>query len=240
MAAQEKPGQRREEAGARGRRGRAGRQGSRRRADRRGTLREHRLRRQERRLQKLLADLLDLAASKKLGSAEDLAKQELRGRPVSEAVKEQAGKIGENIGLKRVLRFEGAFGYYIHHDSKQGAVVVLEGVEGEKARELGKDLSMHVVFAKPHYMTREQVPAEDVQKEKKFVQEKLKEDPKNAKKPDQILEKIAEGQMQKFYGERCLLEQPYFRENKVTVAEQLKQAGGGAKIRSFALLQVGK
>ncbi|MBE7463131.1 MAG: translation elongation factor Ts [Planctomycetes bacterium] len=188
---------------------------------------------------KLLDDLVALASAKGITSAEALGKQELGGSAVNDVVRELAGKIGENIGLKRVLRFTGAFGYYLHHDSKQGAVVELEGASGDAARELGKDLAMHVVFAKPEYLKREEVPAEQVQKEKAFISDKLREDPKNAKKPPEILDKIADGQIAKFFGERCLLDQPYFRENKMTVTQHLQQAGGGAKIKKFTFLRVG-
>ena len=112
----------------------------------------------------------------------------LNGTSVSDTVKALAGKIGENIGIKRVVRYEGEIGYYIHHDNKQGAIVELGGVSGEKAQALGKDISMHIVFAKlPVASPRDEVSADLVKKETDIVTEKLKTDPKNASKPPEIL-----------------------------------------------------
>ncbi|MCK6474589.1 MAG: translation elongation factor Ts [Planctomycetes bacterium] len=189
---------------------------------------------------KLLNQLVDLAAAGKVGTPEALLKKELGGRPVEEVVKETAGKIGENIAVKRVLRVEGAFGYYLHSDYKQGAVVELDGVTGDKAAEVGKDLAMHIVFAKPRFLNSSEVPAAEVAKEKDIISEKLKADPKNAKKPADILDKIATGQLGKFYAEICLLDQAYYKENKINVTEALKQqAGPGAKVKKFHYFKVG-
>ncbi|MCY3023053.1 MAG: translation elongation factor Ts [Planctomycetota bacterium] len=187
---------------------------------------------------KLLNDLLELADTNALDSAEKLAAQTLNGTPVAEAVKALAGKIGENIGIKRVVRYQGEIGYYIHHDSKQGAIVELTGVSGEKAQALGKELAMHIVFAKPAYLTREEVPADLVKKETEIVAERLKNDPRNATKPPEILQKIAAGQLGKFYASFVLPDQPYFRDSKITVAQVMKEQGGAA-VKRFVRFQVG-
>ena len=92
---------------------------------------------------KLLNQLVDLAAAGKVGTAEALLKKELGGRPVEEVVKETAGKIGENIAVKRVLRVEGNFGYYLHSDYKQGAVVELDGVTG-RGHDLAHELPIRL------------------------------------------------------------------------------------------------
>jgi elongation factor Ts len=173
-------------------------------------------------------------------SADALLEEELEGRRVSEVVKELAGKIGENIAVQKVKRVGGAFGYYFHHDAKQGAAVELEGVEGEEARELGKDLAMHVVFAKPKYLTREEVSQKEIDKEKAIITERLKTDPKNAKKPAEILDKIATGQINKFFGQICLMDQPYYRpEVKKTVAQVLREKKAGVKIKRFEHFLIG-
>jgi elongation factor Ts len=108
---------------------------------------------------KLLNDLAGLCEALKIDSVDVLLRQRMNGRSVSEVVQELAGKIGENIAVKQVARVEGEFGYYVHHDGRQAAVVELSGATGEKAQALGKDLAMHVVFAKPKCVTREEVPA---------------------------------------------------------------------------------
>ena len=188
---------------------------------------------------KLLNDLAALCEALKIDSPDVLLRQRMNGRSVSEVVQELAGKIGENIAVKQVARVEGEFGYYVHHDGKQAAVVELSGAAGEKAQALGKDLAMHVVFAKPKCVTREDVPADLVAKEKEILAERLKSDPKNASKPPQILAKIAEGQLGKFYASICLLDQPYYRENAKTVSQFLKEQGSGITVKRFVHLKVG-
>jgi elongation factor Ts len=186
----------------------------------------------------LVGQLADLCEGLKIDSVEVLQRQRLNGRGVSEILQELAGTMGENIAIKRVAFIEGELGSYVHFDQKQAAVVELEGVTGEKAKELGKELAMHVVFAKPTCIMPAEVPAADVEKEKAIIQERLKEDPKNSNKPPQILEKIAEGQLGKFYAAVCLNEQPYFRENAKKISQILKESGG-AKVKRFIYMKVG-
>jgi elongation factor Ts len=187
---------------------------------------------------RLLDDLLNLADAQKVDSAEKLNSLPLGGTPVAELVKALAGKIGENIAIKRVVRVEGEFGYYIHFDNKQGAVVEVGGVSGEKAQALGKDMAMHIVFAKPACLTREEVPADLIKKETEIIAERLKNDPRNAKKPPEILNKIATGQLGKFFASIVLPDQPYYRDGNKTVAQVLKESGAGT-VKRFVRFQVG-
>ena len=186
---------------------------------------------------KLLNSLVDMADANKIESAEKLAAMSIGGASVSDTLKALAGKIGENIGLKRVVRFEGEIGFYIHHDNKQGAIVELTGVEGEKAQAIGKDISMHIVFAKPSVLTREEVSPELLKKETEIATERLKTDPKNANKPPEILAKIAAGQINKFYSTLVLPDQPYYKDGNKTVAQVLKDQG--ATVKRFVRFEVG-
>ena len=188
---------------------------------------------------KLLDQLAALALKTKASSAEELSKQTLGGRPVVEAVKELAGKIGENIAIKRVAYVSGAFGYYLHSDYKQFAAVELSGAQGEQAQAIGKDLSMHVVFAKPSALSRDEVDKALVAKEMEIAQERLKNDPKNSKKPPEILAKIAQGQLDKFYAQIVLPDQPYYRENAKSVQQHLKEQGGDIGVKRFVYIKVG-
>lgn len=189
---------------------------------------------------KLLQQLVDLSDTGKIDSAEKLNAASLNGTLVAEVVKAMAGNIGENISVKRVERFEGEVGCYIHFDNKQGALVELGGVSGQAAIDLGKELCMHIVAAVPvpSYLTREEVPADLLSKEKEIISERLKNDPKNAGKPPQILEKIVTGQLGKFYGEHVLPDQLYAMDNSKTVSQVLKDRGN-ATIKRFARFQVG-
>ncbi|HLX63558.1 MAG TPA: translation elongation factor Ts [Planctomycetota bacterium] len=186
---------------------------------------------------KLLNELVELADAKKIDSVEALNAQTIGGASVADTVKALAGKIGENIGIKRVVRYDGDIGFYIHHDNKQGAVVELGGVTGEKAAAIGKDIAMHIVFAKPTYLTRDQVSPEAVKKENEIALEKLKSDPKNASKPQNILEKIIQGQIGKFYAGIVLPDQEYYKDGSKTVAKVL--AENGATVKRFTRFEVG-
>jgi len=186
---------------------------------------------------KMLDEIVALADAQKVDSAEKLGSLSLNGTTVSEVVKALAGKIGENITIKRVVRVDGNFGYYIHHNNKEGAIVELDGVTGEKAATIGKDISMHVVFAKPQCLKREEVNPEAVARETAVITDRLKTDPKNAKKPEEILKKIAEGQLNKFYGEVVLPDQGYYKDGAKNVATVVKEQG--ASIKRFVRFQVG-
>ena len=186
---------------------------------------------------KLLASLVDLADANKVDSLEKLNALSLNGVPVPEAVKLLAGKIGENITVKRVVRIEGEFGYYIHFDDKQGAIVEIGGATGEKAQAIGKDIAMHIVFAKPNCLTRDEVSPDLIKKETDIATERLKSDPKNANKPPEIMAKIVSGQVNKFYSTLVLPDQAYYKEGAKTVAQVLKDQN--ATVKRFVRFEVG-
>ena len=186
---------------------------------------------------KLLGELVELADKGKLDSVEKLNALTLNGTSVSDAVKTLAGKIGENIAIKRVVHYHGDIGFYIHHDNKQGAVVELAGITGEKAVAVGKDISMHIVFAKPSCLTREEVSQDLLKKEMDIAMDKLKTDPKNAGKPAAILEKIVAGQVNKFYSTLVLPDQEYYKDGSKTVAKVLAESG--ATVKRFTRFEVG-
>lgn len=189
----------------------------------------------------LLQNLTALAFARKVNRVEDLLALDLNGLPAGERVKELAGKIGENIQVQKVFFIEGAqFGFYVHFDNRQAAVVEVVGVSGEEARALGKDLAMHVVFAKPRCLTRDEISPDLVAKETGIIAERLKNDPKNANKPPEVLKKIAQGLLGQFFGEVALLEQPYYREAKKTVAQVLKEKNGKASVKAFHRIAIGQ
>jgi elongation factor Ts len=173
-------------------------------------------------------------------SLEGLLGQPLLGCRVVDSVKALSGKLGESISIRRFVRVDGPAGVYLHNDRKQAAIVELDGVSRNDAIELGKDLAMHVVFAKPRYLSKTDVPDDEVEREKDLVLRQLKDDPRNSRKPAEILDKIAAGQMNKFFGTYCLLDQPYYRENKKTVAAVLRAKRPEARIRAFHLMVVGE
>jgi elongation factor Ts len=144
---------------------------------------------------------------------------------------------------------EGAVGSYIHMGGKVGVLVELNCetdfvARGEEFQQLVKDIAMHVAASEPRYVSREDVPAEAIEKEREIALAQAKNDPKNANKPEQVVEKIVEGRLNKFYEEVVLLDQPFVKDATKTVSELVtdKVAKTGEKItvRRFARYKMGE
>jgi elongation factor Ts len=149
---------------------------------------------------------------------------------VGEFVKTKIAKLGENINISRFDFYEadgnGVVGHYIHAGSQIG--VLLEVSSGASAtagkdefKTLVRDLAMQVAAAHPEFVSREQVPAPLVAKEREIQRDRAL----GEGKPEKMVDKIAEGRMSKFYEEVCLLDQPFIRENTISVAELMKTVG---------------
>ena len=156
------------------------------------------------------------------------------GETVDERRRALIAKIGENIGVRRLVRVEssGLLGSYLH-GSRIGVLVATEG--GDAA--LAKDLAMHVAASNPAYLAAADVPADAVAKERAIRVDMLKNDEKNKGKPENILVKIVEGGMNKWLNEITLLGQPFVKDDSVSIDKLLK--GAGAKITRFERLEVG-
>lgn len=140
-------------------------------------------------------------------------------------------KLGENISLRRVAVFKakGKLAYYVH-GSRIGVMLDLEG--GDDV--LGKDLAMHIAASKPISVSRENVPAELIEREREIARARAAE----SGKPANIVEKIVDGSVQKYLAEVTLLGQPFVKDDKTTVEKLL--AGKGAKVHAFTLFVVGE
>jgi elongation factor Ts len=140
----------------------------------------------------------------------------------------------ENIDLGRVVRFEAASGAvldsYIHVQNDRGVNGVLVELDGG-TRELAHDVALHIAFARPRYLRRDEVPADEVAREREVLENLTR----NEGKPEQAIPKIVEGRLNGFFAEQCLLEQKFVRDNKVTVRQLL----GDANITRFAQLLIG-
>lgn len=155
------------------------------------------------------------------------------GSTVEETRRALIAKIGENITVRRVALVEGAvLGTYLH-GTRIGAVVVLKS--GDES--VAKDVAMHVAAINPPHLTIDEIPAEVVAKEKEIQLEQMKQDPKNASKPEEMLGKIIDGKMRKWMGEITLLGQPFVKDDKQTVEQYLK--ANKAEIVSFLRFEVG-
>lgn len=154
------------------------------------------------------------------------------GKTLNEVFEEMVNKIREKIVVSGVAKLEGPVGAYVHHDGKTG---VLFQATGDKANaEVLRDVAMHVAAMRPEYTTVEDVDSALVEAERT----RLSEEAKATGKPENIIEKIVDGQMKKFYAEKGVLEwQPFAKEDTKTVSQAL--AEHGLKAKSFHASRVG-
>jgi elongation factor Ts len=169
------------------------------------------------------------------------------GLTVAQKVSEAIAAIKENITIRRFARYDAApnaeIGTYIHAGGRIGVmteVVAQEGQASEKARELAREISMHVAAAEPRFLSRDEVTEKDLDTEREIAREQAVK----SGKPENIVEKMVSGKMEKFYGEACLLEQPYIRDDKSTVsqyvAKQAKEHGCKYVVSRFTRYKLGE
>ena len=153
-------------------------------------------------------------------------------KTVSEALTDKIAKIGENMSIRRFVRFtsNGLVEKYIHGEGKIGVLVSMEGGNEEVA----KDVCMQIAAARPEYLDRNSVPQERVQKEMEI----LKAQAMNEGKPAEIAEKMVQGRIGKFYGEICLVDQPFVKDPNMKVSDLLSSKG--AKVIEFARIEKGE
>ncbi len=144
---------------------------------------------------------------------------------------------------------EGAVGSYIHMGGKVGVLVEINCESdfvsrGDEFQQLVKDVAMHIAAADPRYTNRDEVPASDLDKERDILMEQLKNDPKNAGKPDEVLAKIIEGRLNKFYEDNVLVDQPFVKDPSKTVGELVTEKVSSIKenisIRRFSRYKMGE
>jgi elongation factor Ts len=144
---------------------------------------------------------------------------------VSHHVAEQIGAIKENIAIRRFTRYQApenaVIGTYIHGGGKIGVMVEVVGSGNGVTAEIAKDIAMHIAAAEPRFLRREDVTEKDLDTEREIARDAAAK----SGKPENIVEKMVSGKMEKFYGEACLLEQPYIRDDKATVTQYLQRRG---------------
>lgn len=161
-------------------------------------------------------------------------------RTVQENLQDKILAIGENMKVRRFERVEGIAVSYIHGRAR-GVLVTFdtdaETAKKDEFKEMGKDLAMQVAALNPTYLDPDSIPAEVVEREKEIEIAQMKADPKMANKPEQILAKIVEGKMGKYYSEVCLMNQPFVKDDKVSVGKYVesvaKKLGADIKATGF-------
>jgi len=160
---------------------------------------------------------------------------------LAESLKQLTGTIGENIVLRRYARFggSGAVGAYVHHNAKVGTLVEIAGLTGEAGQQLARTIAEHVTAGVPTVpvaVTRDDVPAELVDRERRIFSEQAAA----SGKPANIVEKMVQGRVDKYYKEVTLLDQPWVRDDSKAIRDLVKAAGAGVSIRRFARFQIGQ
>jgi elongation factor Ts len=180
----------------------------------------------------LAAAVAELVAARNPADVAALSQLPLKGQTVEEARKALAGKIGENLAIRRFSRIaaKGRLAVYIHGGARIGAMVDVAG--GDEV--LAKDLAMHIAASKPIALAGSGIPAELVEKERTIAAAKAAE----SGKPANIVEKMVEGSVQKFLKEVTLLGQPFVKNDKQTVEQLLKSKS--ATVAGFVLYVVGE
>ena len=183
-----------------------------------------------------VADVAKQVAMKNPATVEELLAQESiaeSGKTVQEVLIGKIATIGENLSVRRFTRFETTDGMVEKYIHGEGKIAVLVNVKNAD-KELAKDVCMQIAASKPEYVNRESVPADRVEKEMEI----LKAQAMNEGKPADIAEKMVKGRIGKFYGEICLIEQPFVKNPDTKVSDLL--ATKGATVVEFARFEKGE
>jgi elongation factor Ts len=180
--------------------------------------------------------IADAAIANNVKSADELNEVVINGSKVSDLINDKLASIGEKIGVSKFERVDAEFvASYIHGAHRMG---VLVGLTGEAA-EAGKDIAMQIAAMNPLAIDAESVPAETIERERAIVIDQMKNDPKMAGKPDEMIAKIAEGKLNAFFKENTLMQQAFVKDASKTVAEYLKSAGADLKVTAFKRVALG-
>jgi len=180
--------------------------------------------------------IADAAVANNVKSAEELNEVSVNGTKVSDMINDKLASIGEKIAVAKFERVDAAFvSSYIHGSYRMG---VLVGLTSE-ATEVGKDLAMQIAAMNPVAVDPESVPAETVVRERAIIIDTMKEDPKMAGKPDEMIAKIAEGKINAFFKEQTLLAQAFVKDGSKTVGDHIKSVDSNLKVTEFKRVALG-
>ena len=197
--------------------------------------------------QQFVSDVAKTIAEQNPADVEALKELKCGDSTIGEMLTEKIAKIGENMNIRRFARIEttGAVVDYIHAAGKIGVLVEADAENNDTTKECLRNVAMQVAALSPKYLSSDDIPEEYKEHEKKILIEQLKNDPKNANKPDNIIEKMVQGRLNKELKEVCLLEQEYVKaENKESVAQYVanvaKANGCKLAIKKFVRFETGE
>jgi elongation factor Ts len=185
----------------------------------------------------LVNSVAKLVVEKNPADVDELMALDCGDGTVAEMVNRAVAKIGEKITIRRFARMEGQLvDTYIHLGGKIGVIVAAKTADAEKARPAVHDVAMHIAAAKPGVLHRDEVDPADLDKEREILRAQALNDPKP--KPANIIEKMVEGRIAKYYKEVCLLEQPFVKNPDQSIEQMLKEHGD-VELAAFVRFEMG-
>lgn len=183
----------------------------------------------------MVKGIAQTAISGNIKTVEELNDATVNGAKISDLINDKLASIGEKIGITKFERVEAPYvASYIHGANRIGVLVALD----KASAEAGKDVAMQIAALNPVAVDASSVPAEVVSREKAIIMDVMKEDPKMAGKPEEMLAKIAEGKMGAFFKEQTLTAQSFVKDAGKTVGDYLKESGD-VKVLSFKRVALG-
>ena len=185
----------------------------------------------------LAQNILDKAVADNIADKDALLSATLSdGRPVSEHIVDLVGKLGEKL---EIVSYENVTADkvvpYIHSNGKLGVLVAFEGVNGTDVSELGKDVAMQIAAMKPIALDKDEVDSATVEREIEVGKEQARAEGK----PEAMLERIAQGKLQKFYKDNTLLNQEFVKDSSLTIRQLLEKTAKGLTVKSFKRVAIG-
>jgi len=199
--------------------------------------------------QGFVRDVAAVVASENPADVEALKNCKYPGtdRTIADVTADKVLAIGENIQIRRFVRYgEGVNVPYIHMNGKVGVLVnmAVEGIDPAKVVELGRDVAMQICAMNPAYLDKSNVSQDILDKEKEIQLAIMANDPKMAAKPEKVKEGIVMGKLGKYYEENCLLQQAFVKENKISVEKHVeavaKELGGTIVVKGFTRFATGE
>ena len=186
----------------------------------------------------LVNSVAKLVVEKNPADVDELMALDCGDGTVAEMVNRAVAKIGEKITIRRFARMEGQLvDTYIHLGGKIGVIVAAKTEDAEKARPAVHDVAMHIAAAKPGVLHRDEVDPADLDKEREILRAQALNDPKP--KPANIIEKMVEGRIAKYYKEVCLLEKPFVKNPDQSIEQMLKEHGD-VELAAFVRFEMGE
>ncbi|ANE52090.1 translation elongation factor Ts [Flavisolibacter tropicus] len=180
--------------------------------------------------------IADAAVANNVKSVEELNEVSVNGQKVADLINDKLASIGEKIGVNRFERVEAPYvASYIHGANRMGVLVGFN----KDAGEAGKDVAMQIAAMNPVAIDETSVPADVVEREKAIILDVIQQDPKMAGKPQDMLEKIAQGKLNAFFKENTLSAQAFVKDSSKSVGDYLKSVDSDLKITEFKRVALG-